>query len=631
MRTMATRYGPNSLRNSRYARAWAMMSGRQCIEVLQVLAVACCIGLPQAAPAAQQAQEKPAQEKPAEEKQVDLLWGVKIPMRDGIKLNATVYKPHDQKEPLPVIFTLTPYISDTYQERAWYFARNGYVYALVDVRGRGNSGGEFEPFANEGRDGYDIVEWFAQQPWSNGKVAMWGGSYAGFDQWSTLKEFPPHLKTIVPAAAAHAAVDFPFFHNIFGPYIIQWLTFTSGVTPNNNLFGNSEFWTGKFTELYTQHRPFQELDRVVGNTSSQFQKWIAHPKPDAYWNAMAPTPADYKRINVPILTITGHYDGDQAGAMTYYRRHMEYGTPEAKAQHYLIIGPWDHAGTRTPKKEVGGLTFGEASVLDLNHLHKQWYDWTMKGGAKPEFLKKRVAYYVPGATGGEIWKYADSLEAISNETRKLYLSSRQGQANDVFHSGELTAGEPGKEAPDKFVYDPLDTRPAALEQKERPNFIADQTDALNLFGSGLVFHSEPFPEDTEVTGYLKLVAWIAMDVPDTDFAASVYEIKPDGTSIQLSSDLMHARFRDSLTEEKLAKAGEINRYEFAGFAFFSRRIAKGSRLRLLLGCPNSIQLEKNYNSGGVVAAESGKDARTAHITLYHDAQHPSFLEVPIGK
>jgi len=206
------------------------------------------------------------------EPQPDLLWGVKIPLRDGVKLNATVYRPHEQKLPLPVIFTLTPYIADSYLERATYFAKNGYVFALVDVRGRGNSEGRFEPFANEGRDGYDVVEWLARQPWCDGQVAMWGGSYGGFDQWFTLKEFPPHLKTIVPAAAAHAGVDFPFFKNIFGPYIIQWLTFTSGVTGNSNLFGNWDFWTGKFTELYSQHLPFKDLDRVVGNSSTLFQK-----------------------------------------------------------------------------------------------------------------------------------------------------------------------------------------------------------------------------------------------------------------------------------------------------------------------------------------------------------------------
>jgi predicted acyl esterase len=122
-----------------------------------------------------------------------------------------------------------------------------------------------------------------------------------------------------------------------------------------------------------------------------------------------------------------------------------------------------------------------------------------------------------------------------------------------------------------------------------------------------------------------------MDVPDTDFWILVYEIKPDGTSILLTQDIMRARYRQSLRKEKLVKPGEINRFEFDGFFFFSRQIAKGSRLRLVIRAPNSIYWQKNYNSGKEVAAESGKDARIAHIKLYHDAEHPSYLEIPIAE
>src|SRR5262245_60719354 len=104
---------------------------------------------------------------------VDLIWSFKIPMRDNVRLNGTVYKATGQKEPLPVIFTLTPYIADGSHPRAFYFAQHGYVFVTVDVRGRGNSEGTFDPFAQEARDGYDVVEYLAKQPWCNGKVAMW--------------------------------------------------------------------------------------------------------------------------------------------------------------------------------------------------------------------------------------------------------------------------------------------------------------------------------------------------------------------------------------------------------------------------------------------------------------------------
>jgi putative CocE/NonD family hydrolase len=562
----------------------------------------------------------------ASQKKIDLTWGVKIPLRDGVKLNATVYRPHGVKKARPVIFTLTPYIADSYHDRAKYFAEHGYPFVLVDVRGRGNSEGRFEPFANEGPDGHDVVEWLARQPWCNGKVAMWGGSYAGFDQWATLKEFPPHLATIVPAAAAHPGVDIPAPGGIFMSYLTRWLAFTSGAALNQKLFQDEDFWIQKYRQSYLTFQPFRKLDALVGFPSESFQKWVAHRTPDAYWDAMVPDAKQYARMDRPILTITGHYDDDQAGAMAFYRRHMRHGTAAGRAQHYLILGPWDHAGTRSPREEFGGLHFGKASLVDLNKLHKEWYDWTMGDAGRPAFLKDHVAYYVAGA--GK-WKYAASLDAIRAPRRKFYLSSFAGQANDVFHSGTLREGKPGQAQPDKYVYDPLDVRPAELERAEVKDYVMSQRKVLSLFGHGLVYHSEPFARATEITGYLKLVAWVALDVPDTDFQVTLYEIRPDGTSILLTEDQLRARYRRSLRKEELIKPGEVNRYDFTGFTFFSRQLAEGSRLRLVFRSPNSIHWEKNYNSGGKVETETRKDARKAHVTLYHDAEHPSYVEIPV--
>ena len=311
---------------------------------------------------------------------------------------------------------------------------------------RGNSGGQFEPFANDSRDGHDVVEWLAKQPWCNGKVAMWGGSYAGFNQWATLKEFPPHLATIVPAAAAHPGVDFPTGGNIFYAYDAQWLTFTSGVTSNRQLFGDSSFWISKYRERYLHHIPFQKLDALIGNPSPHFQKWLQHRMPDAYLDAMVPGPEDYARMDLPVLTITGHYDDDQLGALAYYRRHMQYGSEKGRARHYLLIGPWDHAGTRTPKEEVGGLKFGKASLLAMNQLHKEWYDWTMKDGAKPKFLEKRVAYYVPGE---EKWKYADRLQAIPSKPEALVSHGfrRLSERRVPLRHAQPNAGQAGAAGP----------------------------------------------------------------------------------------------------------------------------------------------------------------------------------------
>ena len=567
----------------------------------------------------------------------DLHWGVKIPMRDKVELNATLYFPKTPDSSLPktpVIFTLTPYISDTYHARGAYFASHGYVFALVDVRGRGNSGGEFEPFANEPRDGHDVGEWLAKQSFCDGKVAMWGGSYAGFDQWATAKEFPPHLVTIVPAAAAHPGLDYPSYNNIGMTYDMQWFTLTSGHTPQDNLFGDQKFWRTKFLDGYKKHLPFKSLDSFVGNPSANFQRILNHPTADAYYDAMLPTREQFQEIALPILTITGQYDGDELGALTYYRDHLANASPQARAKHFLIIGPWDHAGTRTPRDEVGGVKFGPGAIVDLNDLHRQWYDWTMKSGPKPAFLKNQIAYYLlaPGNSGanGE-WKYADNFQTLTANPKTFYLDSKNGEPNGVFRSGTLNEKQPNSGS-DSFVYDPLDTRRGenveGTDPKEKTAAI-DQTFALSIGKDGLVYHTDPVPNETSLIGCPAVNLWLSIDTPDVDLECDLYEIQPDGTCIALWSDIRRLRYRESSREAKLMKPGELVPCDFNPGLFVARRLMKGSRLRLVVTAINSILWQKNYCSGGIVADETTKYAHTCNVQVYHDAEHPSAIQLPL--
>jgi putative CocE/NonD family hydrolase len=496
----------------------------------------------------------------------------------------------------------------------------------VDVRGRGNSEGRFEPFFQEARDGFDVVEWLARQPYCNGKVAMWGGSYAGYDQWATAKEFPPHLATIVPAAAPYAGIDFPMRNNIFYPYDMQWLTFTGGHTSQERIFEDDRFWAAKYREWFEAGRPFKSIDTQLGNPSATFQLWLEHPHADAYWDGYNPSADQYSKLSIPILTITASHDDDQPGALAHYREYMKNASPVARARHYLVIGPWDHAGTRTPKAEVGGLTFGPASLVDLPKLHLDWYRWTMQDGAKPEFLKKNVAYYVMFA---DKWRYADSLEAATSEARAYHLESTSN-ADDVLASGSL-ATAPARGKPDHYVYDPHDASTAALEAAFDASLLNDQRLAYAHRGKELIYHTAPFETDTEVTGFFRLSVWIAIDQPDTDLAASVYEIRQDGSAILLTTDQLRARYRQSWREPRLITTRAPLRYDFERFTFMSQQIKKGSRLRLLISPINSIFSEKNYNSGGEVSSESMQDARTVTVTLYHDAAHESALYVPMGQ
>jgi hypothetical protein len=322
------------------------------------------------------------------------------------------------------------------------------------------------------------------------------------------------------------------------------------------------------------------------------------------------------------------------GALTYYRDHLANASPEVRAKHFLIIGPWDHAGTRTPADEVGGVKFGPAAILDLNDIHRQWYDWTMKNGPKPPFLRSQVAYYLPapgnsGANGD--WKYADDFAALTANPKTFYFASKDGDANGAFRSGGLVES-PQANGVDKFAYDPLDTHRGELvegiDPKEKSAGI-DQTFALSIGNDGLIYNTEPLPNETPLIGSPAVTLWVSIDTPDVDLECDLYEIQPDGTSIVLWSDARRLRYRESLREAKLAKPGEIVRCDFNPGLFVARRLMKGSRLRLVVTGVNSIFLQKNYCSGGIVAEETAKDAHTCHVQIYHETEHASAIQLPL--
>jgi putative CocE/NonD family hydrolase len=561
------------------------------------------------------------------EEGVRLDCSVRIPLRDGVHLSAILYLPERQAAPSPAIVTLTPYVAQSYHDQGISFASHGYPFLVVDVRGRGNSAGEFDPNVHEGRDGYDVVEWLARQPYCNGRVGMWGGSYAGHAQWNAASQLPPHLATIVPVASPRLGLDFPFRSDIGATYVMQWLTLVAGRTSQEKMFADQPYWNGQFRRWFEGGAAYRDLDRHVGNPSPIFQRWIAHAGDPAFWDAFNPTAEEYGKLELPVLTITGMYDGDQPGALMHYREHWRHATPDARARHYLVIGPWDHAGTRAPQAEFSGVKAGPRSLLDLAELHRQWYAWTLQGAQPPAFLRRNVAYYVLGA---DLWRYADSLDHITSHSTALYLHS-QGDATDVFHSGALALAVCEGDAPDEYRHDPRDVSLAALESTIDPEDRSEQRMVHAMAGKQLVYHSGPFAADAEISGFFRFTAWISIDQPDTDFRVSIYEIGRDGNGLLLTSDARRARYRSSLREPQLVQTAEPLRYDFDNFTFVSRLVRQGSRLRLILAPIHSIFHEKNYNTGGTVAAETMKNARTVRVQLFHDREHPSALHVPFGR
>jgi len=243
------------------------------------------------------------------------LWDIQIPMRDGINLSADIYLPSRISETgYPTILLRTPY-DNTYPyhiDMAKFFVLNEYAYVVQDVRGRCDSEGEWEPYMNEGYDGFDTIEWIASQPWCNGEIGMMGGSYKGYVQWAAAKEKPPHLKTIVPTAAAgNFMQETPYVNGIPGLWYLAWLHLVGGKTAQWNITS-----VVNWKEVY-YHLPLLTMDEVLGRLSKNWKEILKHPSIDDYWRTIIFTIDDFKKLNLPVLHITGWYDGDQPGALFF--------------------------------------------------------------------------------------------------------------------------------------------------------------------------------------------------------------------------------------------------------------------------------------------------------------------------
>jgi len=541
-------------------------------------------------------------------------WGARIPMRDGVRLNATIYRPYRQQGRLPVIMTLTPYVGDRFHAAAAYFAGHGYVFALVDSRGRGNSEGSFEPWVNEGRDGFDAVEWLSRRPYSDGQVAMWGGSYGGKNQWAVASLVPPALRTIAPASAGYVGFDVPMRRNIPMPWSLQYLTLVSGRTSNRNLYSDQPFWNAAFDELSRGEVPFRDFGRIAGIENPYFRLWADHPEPDTFWDAANPDPGALGAIDIPVLTVTGLYDDAQTGALEFQRLHLEGASDRARSRHFTVIGPWNHEGSRLPMRFLGGVDFGPEAVLDVLRLHLAWYDWVMKGGPRPDFLRERFVYFLAGAGR---WEASPDMPGVAGgET--LFPTSPGRAANSVATRGGLSV-RPRREPADSYLDDPA--LPALNEGPEAgaavsDNFLTDPRSIERLDGDGLIYDSEAFLQGGRLVGRPRAILHFAIDVPDSDIRVQLFELFADGHVLFLAQDQIRARYRNGPRRPEPVPSGVPQRYLFDQFPFVARAISPGSRLRLVISpLGRSIHHQRNRNSGGVVALETAADNRVAHVSL----------------
>ena len=562
----------------------------------------------------------------------------RVPMRDGICLNVAVYLPRDATGPIPAVMELTPYTIDHAHGDGQYFPKRGLAYVVADVRGRGDSEGDFTPILNDAFDGFDLIDWIAKQEWNDGRVVMFGGSYTGQNQWLILGQKHPAVVAISPAAAFASGIDIPR-GGVPNIYDAKW----QGVVWGNALYAHSGadngIWAQEIREAIAQGRPVWTAGESFGVTfSNVLRKFVEEPGLEN-WSNMYSSSEQLRGIEVPVLTVTGTHDDCMPGTIYHWQRYEQLASESALAKSHLVIGPWDHAGTDSGENSVGELQFAEAARVPIRELRTDWFRHILFGEALPEFLSDRFVYYVAGS---EEWRSNSSLQAVTKDFMNLNLQSSPGK-NDVFHSGWLTSD--ATDSPEYLIkLDPKDSRALDLELIPRPGATVDnplfaqaynsllmtqggndptnQIFTVTVDGNGLIYHSDPLEAPVTMVGKPKLSLEIIPDQPDADLSVLLHEIRPDGSSIFLSSELARLSRFNTTTQGSLL-VGERNVIVLDDFRFCSREIQRGSRLRLTIRSPWSALI--------IPKADGLLDHPEVNLRVLHSKDSPTKLIMPLGE
>jgi len=560
--------------------------------------------------------------------------GVSVKMRDGVILRGDIFRP-DSDGKFPVLLQRTPYrravpwgYDVDFAQRA---ASRGYVVFLQDVRGRYTSDGEWYPFLHESEDGYDSVEWIAAQPYSDGRVGMFGGSYVGATQLLAAIAHPPHLAGICPIVTASD------YHNGWtyqGGAFEQWFneSWTSGLA-QDTLTRQIERTPSAPEQVNVlpltaypilNPNPARAIDVSASTIAPYFLDWLAHPSYDDYWRRWS-IEEHYTDIRVPALHVAAWYDIFLGGSLrNYIGLKARAGSIETRNGQQLLVTIGGHAGDG---RKIGEVDFGpEAEKFNEGEVTLHWYDFLFKGTRNEFATGKAVKIFVMGANQ---WRDEDEWPLARAKSTKYFLHS-QGRANTSHGNGSLSTLAPEAEASDEFVYDPAKPVPTiggplCCDSDHLAPGPRDQR-SIEERNDVLVYSTPPLAHDLEVTGPVRLEFFAASSVADTDFTAKLLDVAPDGTAINLTEGILRARYRDSQATPAPLVPGKPYLLSIDLWAT-SNVFRNGHRLRLEVSSSNFPRFDRNLNTGNP-AANSATWLQATN-TILHDKAHPSALILPM--
>jgi uncharacterized protein len=551
-------------------------------------------------------------------REIQIEFDQRVPMRDGITLSADIYRPIDSlhiSKKYPVILTRTPYmkLNERMLVSAKYFAERGYVFVALDVRGRGDSEGTFVPYLNEGKDGYDVIEWCASQPWSDGNVGTIGSSYPGCIQWLAALQKPPHLKAMV----VRVTPSDPFIETPTGlpsPITLCWLHYVSG---HVNQLMEAVDW-----EHVYEHLPLITMDVRAGRYNANWRANIEHSQLDEYWDPLC-YQNKFDQLNVPVLHISGWFDDEQIGTPLNYIGMTSRGAQDAaRASQRLIMGPWGHVVNSESK--LGEVDFGPQSLIDMRAEELRWFNRWLKGytniSATPEEFPVRIF-----VMGDNEWRDEREWPLARTQWTPFYLHSR-GSANSRFGDGTLSINKPENEPTDTYQYDPAHPVPFITDPTSTQIGGPDDYSAIERRDDVLVYMTEPLKEEIEVTGPIRMDLYASSSAPDTDFMAKLVDIWPSGFVQRLCDGMVRARFREGMDRPSLIEPGKI--YKFSIDCWNTCQVFKaGHRIGMEISSSAFPKYDRNLNTGAPLGITT--ERAIAEQRIYHDEEHQSAVVLPI--
>jgi uncharacterized protein len=595
---------------------------------------------------------------------------VMVPMRDGKRLQADIYRPKDESKKYPVIFVRTPYNFNYWDvqldasrdmSRVLDAVKRGYAYVVMNERGRYFSEGDYDILGVPLTDSDDAFDWMSAQPWSSGKVGLIGCSSTAEWQLAVAARGNKALTTIIPESFGDGV-------GRVAPYYEQGNWFRGGA-----LQMRFSRWLYDYGFATSNGRPNFPADMTREELVEAAKSYDLASKPPAIdWNKAylhlpekdilatqgaprsiydSPTPSgktamvqrapndpawyagglwnDSMKIDIPGLWIMTWYDNSVAPNLAAYNYVRKTASPEVADEQYAVIAPMTHCAyaIATEHSIVGERDLGDAR-LDYDALAYGWFDRFLKGEDNG-LLKKtpKVQYFTMGLNK---WQSSDTWPPANAKPVTFYLASA-GRANSLYGDGALADAAPKNDSADIFVYDPMNPAPTpggnsyAIGLDHRGGAFDER--GIEARNDVLVYSTGPLKEGMEVTGPVDVTLYVSSDAKDTDFTVKLIDVTPDGTAWNIDDNIQRVRYRNGYDKPPAwMERDRVYKITFQPMQT-SNYFAPGDELRIEISSSNFPLYDRNLNTGGDNVSES--HGVVAHNAVHHSTQHPSSISLSV--